>query len=915
MLGETMNDEDEGDRKSHVQAIQTEEAADSESGMSEERRGALLQDAAEFYHGKLLNAKEGHPGEGYLTSKKFGRETLVKHKVGLAENDGLKGYLLNKGYTVEEGLSCGVFVKYSGKEAVDAFRHALIFPVVAKGKVVSLIARGLREGDPKYRNLRGTIEWLYNEDVLADAKKVIIAEGISDAITLIQHGYPAVGALGAGLFKQEFKDKFHNVKMKHVCFDNDDAGRKGMEAVDRIFDGDSRIIALPEGIKDISDYFQSHDKEEFNLLVARAKRFVNYALDQVPEKKIHLVDIESAENIEKRAQVVFRIAGVGSTYFVPVRFKVRYKVDGEPARMQWFTIPQNSVLLLKMCNESAEAQWKDLRRFAETCLGPSATIEKLKIEERISITQLIVQPKIKELKMKAGAIITEEGKEFRQKAVYFQGVKNTTTSAFNASGYVLADPRTSEARFLVSDYKEIKEDFDKFKLTSEVKKLFDSFMCKDLDGIDEHLDRLAESAAYTFVRIYGELRKDAIIASLLCFHSPLYFNFENENVPGWLQIILLGDTTTGKSKIPGRIREYVDVGALVTGETCTRTGFLYCIDTKTLSSSILTWGRLPQQDRSILIIDGANYIKPEEWGMAREARRTGKLLVERAAKGEHPCRTRLVLMANPTRSLNQYIYPIEALKDVHQDPDIARTDLCICFATSDVPKEEINVPQEERLKPEMNIDQETLQQSIFWSFSRKIDDIEISETVTKTINEVANRLLDKFGSASDIPLISNDVKYKVVRLSVALACLLHSTNKGHEKVIVTKEVVEAIERLICRIYSAPNCRFDQYAANRKLVTDITSDEIMAIKRAIEDEAKKDRSNILTEMIGLLRANSIIRLNEIAARLDRSDSTIKSKLVFFKRFGLIRSGKSGYAKTEKFVQFLNKLEQEKKASPS
>ena len=67
------------------------------------------------------------------------------------------------------------------------------------------------------------------------------------------------------------------------------------------------------------------------------------------------------------------------------------------------------------------------------------------------------------------------------------------------------------------------------------------------------------------------------------------------------------------------------------------------------------------------------------------------------------------------------------------------------------------------------------------------------------------------------------------------------------------------------------------------------------------------------MITIFRTNNIIRLNEISARLDKSDSTIKAKLVLFKRFGLIRSGKSGYAKTEKFIQFLNQIEQKKKAT--
>jgi len=925
LLGRTITDNEKEyigmDSRPDVNQEQKSIDTEQSRGLSEERKQSMLESATNYYHKQLMTAKKDNAGEKYLISKKIARRLFEKFKIGLAYKTGLSKHLLGAGYSYEEQETAGLIRKRSDDSYVDVFQDSVIYPVIRNGIVEYIAARRLAEGaKPKYLNIKGTIKHLYNEDILMDTDKVIIAEGPSDTLSLIQHNFPAVGTLGAGLFKPEFRDKFHNIKTKYLCFDNDPAGMAGMERVSRIFEGDVKVIPLPKGIKDISDFFKEHDRKDFNHLIQKAKRFENYKLDQEKEKGLHLIDIESSENIEKRVKVVFRIAGVGAAYFVPVRFRVYYKEEDQEGDVRndslCLTVPQNSTLLIKMCKESREAQLRDLKKYASAQLGPSVKIERIELLEFISITQLIALPKIKELKMGAsGEIITEEGKEYRQKVVYFQGVKNTTSKVYSANGYVLADPKTSEARFLVSDYEEIKENFDKFRLTAEAIKRFEIFRRKKTESIDDYLDKLAESAAYYFIRIYGEARKDAILANLLCFHSPLYFMFEGEIVPGWLQIIFLGDTTTGKSKISGQTARYITVGVIVTGETCSRTGFLYCIDTKTLSSCTLTWGLLAQQDRSILIIDGANYISAEDWGTAREARRSGKLVIERVVKGEHPCRTRLVLIANAPKAMNQYIYPIEGLKDVHQDPDIARTDLCICFMNADVSKEEINIPQEERPEPEMSIDQETLEQSVYWAFSRKIEDIIISEDVNKVINDAANRLLEKFGSATDIPLVSNDVKYKIARLSVALACLLHNTDDKHEKVLVTQEIVEAVERFIVRVYSAPNCRFDRYAEDRKSESNISSEEFYAIQKALNDEEKKDRSNILWEMIAMFRGNNVIRLNEISARLDKSESTIKSKLVFFKRFGLVRSGKSGYAKTEKFIQFLNQYEREKKASLS
>ncbi len=883
----------------------------------EARIEAMLKDAAEFYHRQFMAAKDSNLADEYLLSKKIARRLATKYKVGWANKDGLFNYLLGKKYTLQEMKDCGLVREY-GSKVVDVFRDSIIFPILVGDRVVYLLARQLAEGaKPKYLNIKRTIKWLYNEEILSTTNKAIIVEGVPDSLTLIDHNYPVVGTLGAGLFKDEFVQKFVHVQHKYVCLDNDLAGFNGMEKIDELFGHDIKVIALPAGVKDINEFFQNHSKEDFDDLIKKAKRFENYALDQAPAKEIHLTDIEASENIHKRVKVTFRVAGVGAVYFVPIRFRAHYKEEeSETIQSRDFIIPQNNSILMKMCKESKDAQLGDCRKFAKSHLCSTDKIEHIDVLDYISMTQILAIPKIKELKVGAsGELITEEGKEFRQKVALFQGTKKTAAKLYNATGYVVADPLTSEARFLVSGYEEIREEFDKFRLTPEIMKQFEAIKRKDNESIDDYLDKLAESAAYHFIRIYGEPRKDAIIASLICYHSPLYFYYEGELINGWLQILYIGDTTTGKSQIPKRIRNYVDIGVYVTGETCSRTGFLYAIDTKTLSTNILTTGLLVQQDRSILIIDGANYISREDWGTAREARRSGRLIIERIVKGEYPCRPRLILAANPSKPLNQFIYPIEAIKDIFEEPDIARLDLCVCFGGSDVPKEEINVSQEERDKPEMDMNPAALRNSIFWAWSRKPEDIVINADVVAVINSVANSLIDKFGSAGDIPLIGNDVKFKVVRLSAALACILHSTDKKHEKVLITPEIVQMVERFIVRVYSASNCRFDQYAADRKSATDITSDEFISIQRALADEVKRDRSNILTEMIGMFRSNNIIRLNEISARLDKSDSTVKSKLVFFKRFGLIRSGKSGYAKTEKFIQFLNKLELEKKALPS
>ena len=43
-------------------------------------------------------------------------------------------------------------------------------------------------------------------------------------------------------------------------------------------------------------------------------------------------------------------------------------------------------------------------------------------------------------------------------------------------------------------------------------------------------------------------RRNVAEMGLLTFFSPLYLNFEGQNIPGWLKSLVIGDSTVGKSE-------------------------------------------------------------------------------------------------------------------------------------------------------------------------------------------------------------------------------------------------------------------------------------------------------------------------------------------------------------------------------
>ena len=195
-------------------------------------------------------------GQDYIKAKGISLEMVQRFKLGLAIKGGLLGHLTSKGFTIEECIESGVITVRNGK-VTDFFEHAVIFPISVRGKVVSLTGRMLSESAPsKFMHLKGEISYLYNEDVLYETDEIIICEGAIDAITAVQHGYSAVGVLGAQSFKESYVPKFRSVSKIYSCLDNDEGGNMGTKRLDEVFHGDIKVIKLPEGM-DLNGYFNS----------------------------------------------------------------------------------------------------------------------------------------------------------------------------------------------------------------------------------------------------------------------------------------------------------------------------------------------------------------------------------------------------------------------------------------------------------------------------------------------------------------------------------------------------------------------------------------------------------------------------------------------------------------------------------
>lgn len=279
-----------GDKPSH--RLTSEERSQIEH---RERVGEVLNATADYYHQNLTSE-----ARKYLDDRGLADTTIEKFKIGWADGN-LRGYLADK-FPLDLCIKAGVLKKTGGKLGVarDYFHHRIIFPSFKRDRVVHLTGRRILDGpEPKWLHLPGPIDHLYNDDALIEAKEVIIAEGIPDCLILVQLGYPAVGVLGAGGFKESWIGKFNNVEIVYLALDEDKAGESGMLKIASLMPQKTRIVRFwPRKTEDtlIGDINEAYlaDPEGFkkwlDKLPEEAKNIFQYKIDRISATGLGLSD-------------------------------------------------------------------------------------------------------------------------------------------------------------------------------------------------------------------------------------------------------------------------------------------------------------------------------------------------------------------------------------------------------------------------------------------------------------------------------------------------------------------------------------------------------------------------------------------------------------------------------------------------
>ena len=244
----------------------------------------------------------------YLTGPERGlSEEVIKKMRLFSFEDPLKliNYLLER-YNPEDLYTAGIFNK---ERKFVFFYYRIIIPYISNGEIIYLRGRYFVNGKsthtqaPKYIGLHSfsknlTAKRFYNEDILKDLNpgtELLVTEGEFDTMKAIQRGWPAIGLPGIHNYPSNADEllKDHNIA---VCFDNDEAGKQGLQRFADAVRKDITAVVL-KNFKDLTevlikyDQLNLNDYNQISLHLLKYKKVLSSKAKLLTAKEIQQLDI------------------------------------------------------------------------------------------------------------------------------------------------------------------------------------------------------------------------------------------------------------------------------------------------------------------------------------------------------------------------------------------------------------------------------------------------------------------------------------------------------------------------------------------------------------------------------------------------------------------------------------------------
>lgn len=704
---------------------------------------------------------------------------------------------------------------------------------------------------------------------------VVIFEGETDAALARQLGIPSITQTGgAGQWpKGGCMDHYFRDKKVFICYDGDDAGRSGAEreALNlREVAAEVRICEYPQPHIDFTDFIVELGKTKddfYDEVLTKSKLFVPTVEEDLKElNKGTLVESEFIPTSlseatynpafnNKAIEIEAMIIGRSSNIFTAPKV-LRVSVDYYDPEL----VPGRQCVLRSLTEKQLKEGFdinfeitRDTMKFAgvsddkremllKEALGVPRNNNMYKFEEieSYNIEVLHIGPSVE----KFSRTISDDSVDVQRAYHVYDKPKESVTSnrVYKLQALRTSDPDMGYVAYLVTKATPIREEMDAFKPTPEEIEELKIFQPADDQTVEDKMYEIA-SDLELYTRIWD--RKELVIAYDLVYHSVLRFHLDNKlQARGWLELLTIGDPRTGKSETAEYMAEYYQAGDMIEVENTRLTGLTGTVQQMGNDQWTITWGKFPQNDRKLLILDEASGLSKDDFGAMSSMRSRGIVEINKAKIGQAYARTRSIWISNPrvgngAKHMKDYPYGAKAIIDlVGRSEDIARFDFAMGVGRDEVDESIINRDTSHLPKGPVKYTKELCQRLIMWAWSRNAkgyltpenDKVEFTaEAYSRLLKEASHMGREYDGSSLSI-VERNSMKVKLSRLAVACAARLFSTDETYEKVIVKSEHVEFVANFLEKIYSNPTLGYRAMAKDEQRRHIVTGDDQKKIFR-------------------------------------------------------------------------------------
>lgn len=777
----------------------------------------------------------------------------------------------------EAGLALAKSLGISEEVAVDLnianeTDDTLMFPVFIGDKLIDIrkYTPNPPEGVPKIRSREGAVsgeilplnQWL--ETPLS--KTTLICAGEKDMATTRSHGFNAITITG-GEMALPYSPNYFKGRHVVILYDNDQAGILGATRLaSYLLDYCATVKVCTnfheickEEKEDMTDFWNKYGGTR-ELLIQLMNNTPYFTKEDVVNHAhtiplITLAEATTPTHINKLVRSNIQVVAVSDTQYV-----VPTSIVGE--KIKEVESGSNTMYVGEVRDwDMTENNIQDILHLIDNGFKEDAIISNIKQKLlKIPATEKYVKLSKPSKEVVYKGHVTDMFESMHtdslpmEYAAYSVGTRLESGKKYLCTYKLVPHPyKGQQLVMIIINAVPANDSVSNFKLTTENKAHLQIF--KNIEGnVSTKMNTLIQKVK----GLLGYNGNDTLIEIIdLAYHTVLSFNFgQFKNVRGYLDTLVVGESRVGKSSTADALRKTYQLGAFTSlaGNSATVPGLIGGSN-KTSGGAFQTKaGLIPQNHKGLIIFEEFGKCHTSLVTELTDIRSSNEVRITRISGTlTLPAMVRMISLSNvkytnnEIKSIASYPNGISIITElVPTAEDIARYDLLCVLGDKG------NTQIDPFWQPDNPYPDEVYQTRVRWVWSRKPEQICISEAVGRHIIARANELNNAYDC--HIKIFGTEAWKKVSRLAIAIAGYLVSTDDEFEKIIVEKEHVDYAVNLFVRLYDNPVFRLKEYVENERRYNTIDDKgiellqnlyiKVPALMLMLEQEAKPSKNTLL-----------------------------------------------------------------------